>query len=70
LIPEYSEAARQLKGDNLTLAKVDATKEATLAKEYMIQAFPTIILFQNGRKVEEYQGERNADGILYNTIYA
>ncbi|CAL8074911.1 unnamed protein product [Orchesella dallaii] len=64
LIPEYSEAARQLKADNLTLAKVDATKEATLAKEYMIQAFPTIILFHNGEKAEEYQGERNADGIV------
>lgn len=62
LTPEYAEAARRLKESNLTLAKVDATREAALAKEYMIQGFPTIILFQNGEKVEEYQGERNADG--------
>lgn len=62
LEPEYAEAAKELKAANLTLAKVDATKEALLAKEYMIQAFPTIILFHNGEKVEEYQGERNADG--------
>jgi thioredoxin-related protein len=37
---------------------VDSTKEVELAKEYFVQGFPTIILFRNGDKVEEYPGDR------------
>lgn len=37
LAPEYSKASRQLqKEHNITLAKVDATKEAELGTEFMI----------------------------------
>ena len=49
---EYSKAAKKLRPQGLLLAKVDATKESELAKEYMIQGFPTIILFRNGVKVQ------------------
>jgi thioredoxin-like negative regulator of GroEL len=66
LAPEYSSAAKILKiaGSNLTLAKVDATAEVDLAKEFGIQGFPSIFLFHRGVKSEEYNGERDADGEL------
>nr|CAG4643121.1 EOG090X0438 [Ilyocryptus agilis] len=47
LAPEYSKASEQLKKENVTLAKVDATKEVELAKEFMITGYPSIILFRN-----------------------
>ncbi len=55
---EYAKAAKKLKSDGIPLAKVDATKENELAKEYMVQGFPTIIIFRNGVKVEDYQVNR------------
>ena len=38
--------------------KVDATKEVELAKEYMVTGFPTLLLFKNGDKIEDYEGGR------------
>lgn len=36
LAPEYAKAAEKLKKENVTLAKVDATKEVELGTEFMI----------------------------------
>ena len=36
MAPEYSKAAETLRKENITLAKVDATKEVELAQEFMI----------------------------------
>ncbi len=30
----------------------------------MVQGFPTIILFRKGVKVEDFSGDRTADGIM------
>ena len=64
LAPEYSRAAKELKKDNITLVKVDADKEVELAKEFMITGYPTIILFRNGEKNDEYHGKRTAYGTI------
>ena len=50
--------------DNIPLAKVDASKESELAKEFMIQGFPTLTVFKKGVKFEDYTGERTADAII------
>ena len=60
LEPEYKKAAEVLAKDNIILAKVDATKEGELAKEHMIQGFPTLTIFKKGVKFEDYSGERLA----------
>lgn len=62
LAPVYAEAAKQLKDQKLTLAKVDVTKNEPLAKKHMVTGFPTVILFQKGKKVEEYAGDRTTEG--------
>merc|ERR1719222_838245 len=64
LEPEYKKAAEVLAKDNIILAKVDATKEGELAKEHMIQGFPTLTIFKKGVKFEDYSGERKADAII------
>jgi len=64
LEPEYAAAAKELKKDGIFLAKVDATKEGELAKEYFVQGFPTLILFRKGVKVEDYSGPRTSKEIV------
>ena len=64
LEPEYVKAAAALKGEKVYLAKVDATKEVELAKEYFVQGFPTLMLFRKGVKVGDYDGGRTSGEIV------
>jgi len=64
LEPEYKKAAEVLAKEGIILAKVDASKETELAKEHMIQGFPTLTVFRKGAKIEDFGGERSADGII------
>ena len=47
----------------ILLGKVDATKEADLAKEYDVTGYPTLFVFRNG-KHSEYKGGRDEMGML------
>ncbi|KAE7999608.1 hypothetical protein FH972_004016 [Carpinus fangiana] len=42
---EYSAAATELKGENVALAKVDATDESDLSQQYEVQGFLTVYFF-------------------------
>nr|GLL17967.1 protein disulfide isomerase-like 1-4 [Ipomoea trifida] len=63
LAPEYAAAATELKGEDVTLAKVDATEEAELAQKYDVQGFPTVYLFVDGVH-KPYNGQRSKDAIV------
>ena len=67
LLPEWAAAANRLKG-TINIAKVDATVHQKLAQRYQIQGYPTIKVFSPGKgskkKVEDYQGPRETDGIV------
>lgn len=58
LAPEYAAAATELKGENVMLAKVDATEEAELAQKYDVQGYPAVFFFIDGLH-KPYNGERN-----------
>ena len=45
--------------DEIVLAKVDATTESSLAKEYEVTGYPTLMIFRYG-KAYEYKGERSS----------
>ncbi|MBA0735744.1 hypothetical protein Gogos_019560 [Gossypium gossypioides] len=63
LAPEYAAAATELKGEEVVLAKVDATEENELAQEYDVQGFPTVYFFVDGER-KPYPGARNKEAIV------
>ncbi|XP_039037633.1 protein disulfide isomerase-like 1-4 [Hibiscus syriacus] len=63
LAPEYAAAATELKGEEVVLAKVDATEENELAQEYDVQGFPTVYFFVDGEH-KPYPGARSKDAIV------
>jgi protein disulfide-isomerase A1 len=69
LILQYEKAASVLSKHDppVVLAKVDASdkKNKDLGEKYNIQGFPTIKIFRNQENnVQEYNGPREADGIV------
>ncbi|KAF5470693.1 hypothetical protein F2P56_011190 [Juglans regia] len=63
LAPEYAAAATELKGEDVALAKVDATEEGDLAQEYDVQGFPTVYFFVDGVH-KPYTGQRTKEAIV------
>nr|QKY15211.1 protein disulfide isomerase 1 (PDI1) [Polytomella parva] len=66
LKPHYAKAATELKekDSNVVLAKVDATEEAELASQFEVKGYPTLKWFVNGEMVSDYNGGRDAAGIV------
>ncbi|XP_076461623.1 protein disulfide-isomerase A4-like [Babylonia areolata] len=65
LAPKYEKAAKRLKNspNPILLAKVDATAETGLAKEYGVSGYPRLKVFRKGQSYE-YRGEREEDAIV------
>lgn len=66
LAPEYEKAAgKLLKNDPpVALAKVDCTAETETCKEFGVSGYPTLKIFKGGEFNKEYEGPREADGIV------
>ncbi|EFJ41881.1 protein disulfide isomerase 1 [Volvox carteri f. nagariensis] len=66
LKPQYAAAATTLKkvAPDAVLAKVDATVEESLAGKFGIQGYPTLKWFVDGELVSDYNGPRDAEGIV------
>jgi protein disulfide isomerase family A protein 3 len=66
LAPEYEEAATKLKSTDplVPLAKVDCTAEKSICEKFGVSGYPTLKVFKNGAFAFEYEGGRNADGII------
>jgi len=66
LAPEYDKAATTLKKNDppVTLAKVDCTAEKTTCDKFGVSGFPTLKIFRNGEMSADYDGPREANGIV------
>lgn len=65
LAPEYANAAKELKSleTPIPIAKVDATENTNIAKEYGIQGYPTLKFFMNGSPID-YTGGMSQTNIV------
>lgn len=64
LTPEYKKAATALKGV-VKLGAVNADEHRSLGGQYGVQGFPTLKIFgRNKNKPEDYNGGRDAKGII------
>ncbi|CAF1051642.1 unnamed protein product [Adineta steineri] len=66
LAPEYEKAATALAKNDppVALVKVDCTVETKTCTKYGVSGYPTLKIFKNGAVAEEYNGPREADGIV------
>ncbi|CAM4969306.1 unnamed protein product [Rotaria socialis] len=66
LAPEYEKAATALAKNDppVALAKVDCTVETKTCEKYGVSGYPTLKIFKNGQILEDYNGPREADGIV------
>ncbi|CEF66381.1 Protein disulfide-isomerase A3 [Strongyloides ratti] len=66
MAPEFDKAAIKLKTNDppVTLIKVDCTVEKKVCEDYKVQGFPTLKIFRRGVISADYEGPRDADGIV------
>nr|XP_018906685.1 PREDICTED: LOW QUALITY PROTEIN: protein disulfide-isomerase A3 [Bemisia tabaci] len=67
LKPEYTKAASLLVGNDppITLAKVDCTEAGKeTCNKHSVSGYPTLKIFRNGEMWKEYNGPREAHGIV------
>ncbi|GIL79329.1 hypothetical protein Vretimale_16524 [Volvox reticuliferus] len=66
LKPHYASAATSLKtaAPDVVIAKVDATVEESLGSKFGIQGYPSLKWFVDGELAEDYNGPRDAAGIV------
>lgn len=47
----------------LKVAEIDCTENRTLCSRYKIEGYPTLILFKDGKPLQEYNGRRDMKSI-------
>ena len=66
LQPEWDAAADTLKKEGISavLAKMDATVEKSTPEQFEVRGYPTIKIFRDGEVAGDYEGKRDAAGIV------
>lgn len=67
MAPTWDELAVKFVGrPNIKIAKVDCTlgENKDLCAEQEVDGFPTVYLYRNGEKIEEYNGSRQLDDLF------
>lgn len=64
LAPQYEEAATELKGKDIALAKVDCTVEEDLCRDQGVEGYPTLKIFRGPESSKPYSGARKAEAIV------
>jgi thiol-disulfide isomerase/thioredoxin len=64
LMPEWDKFT-QMNNTSIVTTAVEKDDDRALVKRYGVEGFPTILLLDsNGKKLDTYDGDRNAQGLL------
>jgi thiol-disulfide isomerase/thioredoxin len=64
LMPEWDKFT-QMNNTSIVTKAVEKDDDRALVKRYGVEGFPTILLLDsNGKKLDTYDGDRNAQGLL------
>lgn len=63
LSPILEEVAEELDGQ-VTIAKVNVDEERNLGAMFQIMSIPNVLIFNHGKKVDEFVGLRSKDDIV------
>ena len=64
LMPEWDKFTK-MNNTSITTKAVEKDDDRALVKRYGVEGFPTILLLDsNGKKLDTYNGPRNAQGLL------
>ena len=64
LMPEWDKFTK-MNNTSITTKAVEKDDDRALVKRYGVEGFPTILLLgSNGKKLDTYSGDRNAQGLL------
>jgi len=63
IAPVLEEIARDM-GDQIKIAKIDVDENQKTMMDYQIMAIPALLLFENGKVVEQIVGFQNKDALL------
>ena len=61
--PILEKVAEQI-GDKAVIAKVNVDEAAPLAAEYGVRSIPTLILFKDGKKVQDFIGVQQEPALI------
>lgn len=63
LSPILEEVAEEL-GDSVSITKVNVDKQRNLGAMFQIMSIPSVLIFKDGEKVDEFNGLRSKDDIV------
>lgn len=61
--PILDKVAEQI-GDKAVIAKVNVDENAPLAAQYGVRSIPTLVLFKNGEKVQDFIGVQQENTLV------
>lgn len=63
MAPTWVELARKV-SDKIKIAEVDCTQNGEICNENNVNGYPTLLLFKNGQKLEDYSGARDISSLI------
>lgn len=59
LAPTWEELGKAYANTHVKISKIDCANHQSLCQEFGIRAYPTLIFFHNGKKIEAYNSDRD-----------
>lgn len=64
MAPTWDELAVKYAGSAVKVAKVDCTKAQSLCGTEGVDGYPTVLIYVDGKRIEEYEGDRSLDNLV------